>query len=237
MEDKNLKLEDLMEGMEILISIDNEENFYEAVVHIEGDKYYALSNRECLSGCIADDLLGYEYSWAINSYSYCEDKICPTYTVRLKEKDWTKATKEELIEEAKKRYPIGTMFKTAASDSSGAYTVKGNDFDEWKVYGRGGVSIYEKDTLGLIFTPDSQWAEIISKPEDQPLSVKGGEEIAEQADHTLVIQKGKLEATPAKLKSLANLAERVKHHERKMEEFKSQLKEMEEELNIEVIIK
>lgn len=67
-----------------------------------------------------------------------------------------------LLEEAKKRYPIGTTF-TSAGGSGQRYIIKGNDFAEiMDSFGKG-EAIQERDTNGLIWVR-GKWAEIISLP-------------------------------------------------------------------------
>ena len=48
------------------------------------------------------------------------------------EKDWSKATKEELIEEAKRRYPVGTKFISAMNPDY-TYEVTSSEFYDWGI--------------------------------------------------------------------------------------------------------
>lgn len=77
---------------------------------------------------------------------------------------------DKLLEEAKKRYPVGTKFKSAVDaiekDKNYTHTIVGENFDWWvnNIYKKG-EAIYEKNTSGLIYCHNN-WAEIISKPEE-----------------------------------------------------------------------
>lgn len=78
------------------------------------------------------------------------------------EKDWTKATKEELLEEAKKKYPVGTKFISVinklhkSSVKNNYYAFYNNNYNEIVVNSSFGASIYK----------NGKWAEIISLPEE-----------------------------------------------------------------------
>lgn len=65
---------------------------------------------------------------------------------------------EELLQEAKKKFPIGTKYKPRTSE--GIYTIKS------EIYLTGwarGNNIYAKDSDGLLWR-DGIWAEIIESP-------------------------------------------------------------------------
>lgn len=74
------------------------------------------------------------------------------------EKDWTKLTKEELLKEAKKRYPKGTKFRSAVSNN--VYVSDGDAVSLPSSFYPDGIANY----LGLgLFYANGKWAEIISE--------------------------------------------------------------------------
>ena len=75
------------------------------------------------------------------------------------EKDWTKASKEELLEEAKRRYPIGTKYKSAY-DGKADGEITSNKFK----YDANYHAIYHSE-IYVYF--NGKWAEIISLPEEK----------------------------------------------------------------------
>lgn len=75
------------------------------------------------------------------------------------EKDCTKASKEELLEEAKRRYPIGTKYKSAY-DGKADGEITSNKFK----YDANYHAIYHSE-IYVYF--DGKWAEIISLPEEK----------------------------------------------------------------------
>lgn len=88
-------------------------------------------------------------------------------TTSKTEKDWNKATKEELIEEAKKRYPIGCKFKCLVIKSE--YIIEKNI--EFRYEGNA-IYSYIDNKLYHKHYEDNQWAEIISLPESEIESKK-----------------------------------------------------------------
>ena len=84
--------------------------------------------------------------------------------------DWyndVQPKESNLIEEAKKRYPIGTKFKSAYMDTGTSYTVSTRDFYVWNgnhivVDGKRGPSVYFA----------GKWSEIIK---EEPIKIGGYE--------------------------------------------------------------
>lgn len=76
------------------------------------------------------------------------------------ERDWTKATKEELLAEAKRRYPVGTKFICIWSESERVVSDVNywDDSDEIEEVWLG----VEYPASGLVYSY-GQWAQIISK--------------------------------------------------------------------------
>lgn len=73
---------------------------------------------------------------------------------------------QELIEEAKRRYPIGCSFISAAkSGPYGPRRLSGHRFDEWinYTYIKEWQSIHERDSNGLLYC-NGRWAEITEYP-------------------------------------------------------------------------
>ncbi|HEY8362837.1 MAG TPA: hypothetical protein VIK77_08135 [Tissierellaceae bacterium] len=66
-------------------------------------------------------------------------------------------TNEELLKEAKRRYPVGTKYITAGG-SGYRYIIKGDDFQWWEHK----VSIYETSSGGLVYNR-GKWADIVSE--------------------------------------------------------------------------
>lgn len=64
---------------------------------------------------------------------------------------------EELLEEAKRRYPVGTKYITAGG-SGFKYIIIGDDFQWWEHK----VSIYETSSGGLVYNR-GKWADIVSE--------------------------------------------------------------------------
>jgi len=116
-----------------------------------------------------------------NSYGLWENKINRNATeeeinyfkktgtltsYKIAEKDWSKATKEELLEEAKRRYPIGTKIIGLNTQSIGSnmncnrqVTIKGpySIQDNCKIYCYSNVYLYA----------DNKWADIIELPKEE----------------------------------------------------------------------
>lgn len=80
------------------------------------------------------------------------------------DRDWTTATKEELLAEAKRRYPVGTKFKDAHALPENGVFIANDDFkyvDAWSYSGvqcgtNGSVKIY-------VWTLVKGWAQIITE--------------------------------------------------------------------------
>lgn len=77
---------------------------------------------------------------------------------------------ESLLEEAKKKYPVGTKFRSVENDSL-TYTIKGSDFKRWinVKYPESFNSIIEEDSGGIIYS-QGKWAEIISTLESENIT-------------------------------------------------------------------
>jgi hypothetical protein len=74
--------------------------------------------------------------------------------------------KEELIEEAKRRYPVGTKFKPAhIPNMSIVYTIKGFDINTKLPSYIWNYSIEEKKETEPVLWDSGRWAEIVSTPE------------------------------------------------------------------------
>lgn len=83
--------------------------------------------------------------------------------------------KKELLIEAKKRYPIGTVFKPAhVKDEAVTYTIENHDklvsdsMFLWN-YGIKEIKSYEPVLYDVL---DDKWAEIVSKPEEETKPLK-----------------------------------------------------------------
>lgn len=72
--------------------------------------------------------------------------------------------KEELLlEEAKRRYPIGTVFNSAANPNSKNLTV--NNIPKWN-YDQRSIGTKDNGDNGIVYSKDGKWAEIISLPSE-----------------------------------------------------------------------
>jgi hypothetical protein len=78
-------------------------------------------------------------------------------------KDWSKASESELIEEAKRRYPVGTIVRLIPENVGGKFKneVKWTDFHYYS-----NKSLFVDGNLLLFY--GGEWAEIISKPNLEP---------------------------------------------------------------------
>jgi hypothetical protein len=74
-------------------------------------------------------------------------------------------TTEEIIVEAKKRYPIGTKYKNAVNPDESIYTMRGDDFIPWinEFHQERCQSVTEQNSPGIVHS-EGVWAEIISVP-------------------------------------------------------------------------
>jgi hypothetical protein len=75
-------------------------------------------------------------------------------------------TTEEIIAEAKKRYPIGTKYKNAVNPDESVYIMKGDDFIPWinDFHKERCQSVTEQNSPGIVHS-EGVWAEIISVPD------------------------------------------------------------------------
>ena len=115
----------------------------------------------------------------LNNYGYHTPEIDQEYTeitleqfkeyvlkepVKIKtsktEKDWSNATKEELIAEAKRRYPVGCIFNCLVTGYD--YVMKENV--EFK-YEDKGIYSYIDNSVYHEHYENNQWAEVVSLPE------------------------------------------------------------------------
>lgn len=86
-----------------------------------------------------------------------------------KEKDWSKASQKELLEEAKRRYPVGTIFINLSGGDKKTITIN-TSFKMGDVYPKCVFSKEFNTTNARIFDDGSnKWAEIISTPETTPV--------------------------------------------------------------------
>jgi len=86
------------------------------------------------------------------------------------ERDWSKASKEELLEEAKRRYPIGCKINSIKGNGKNLTIIK----DNFTIHNKDckiGITVSTDYANGIIVKNgcsifiDNQWAEIISLPE------------------------------------------------------------------------
>ena len=78
------------------------------------------------------------------------------------ENDWSKASKEELLKEAKRRYPVGCIFKCLVIGYD--YVIK--EDVEFK-YEAKGIYSYIDNSLYHKHYENNQWAEVVSLPESK----------------------------------------------------------------------
>ena len=111
------------------------------------------------------DHVGYWFPEKQEDYTEITSEQFKKYVLKQEndEKDWTKATVEERLAEAKRRYPEGTKFKTAGENREIIYTSGGNAIS-WTSY------IYP-DAIGNnpgqgLFYANGKWAEIVPEPEE-----------------------------------------------------------------------
>lgn len=141
--------------------------------HSDYDSEYDAFKGYCLSDNKLDDSYMFWGSEKLPVFSYQEitfeqfkkyvlKESIQENTSNQAEKDWTKSSKEELLEEAKRRYPIGTKFKTLDCISKTEVKVieeclcdlSNNIYCKTDEYYR---HVYYK----------GNWAEIISLPEEK----------------------------------------------------------------------
>ena len=115
-----------------------------------------------VKGC---DHVGYWFPEKQENYTEITSEQFKKYVLKQEngEKDWTKATVEERLAEAKRRYPEGTKFKTATESSENIYTSDGNAIS-W-------TSDICPDTIANnpgqgLFYANGKWAEIVPEPEE-----------------------------------------------------------------------
>lgn len=92
----------------------------------------------------------------------------------LKEVDWTKATKEELLAEAKRKYPVGTKYKVVHMPSCVKTVLSHDNFDLTFIYNGAatnlGINFLTKEQnngKGGIVYLDGKWAEIVETPKEE----------------------------------------------------------------------
>lgn len=79
----------------------------------------------------------------------------------LKEVDWTKATKEELLAEAKRRYPLLSVIKGLCGET---FTLRGYELQ----YSNHTRILKASDRDAQYLYKDNKWAEIIEQPKKAP---------------------------------------------------------------------
>jgi hypothetical protein len=85
------------------------------------------------------------------------ENIIESLLPKEEEVDWCKASNAKILEEAKRRYPKGTVCRSASTNNE--ITSDGNP-----TWWREGKSIFITKESGLLYY-EGKWAEIISKPE------------------------------------------------------------------------
>ena len=113
-----------------------------------------------VKGC---DHVGYWFPEKQENYTEITSEQFKKYVLKQEngEKDWTKATVEERLAEAKRRYPEGTKFKTATESSENIYTSDGNAISWTYIYPD---AIGNNPGQGLFYA-NGKWAEIVPEPE------------------------------------------------------------------------
>ena len=110
------------------------------------------------------DHVGYWFPEKREDYTEITSEQFKKYVLKQEndEKDWTKATVEERLAEAKRRYPEGTKFKTAAENRESIYTSDGNAISWTYIYPD---AIGNNPGQGLFYA-NGRWAEIVPEPEE-----------------------------------------------------------------------
>lgn len=110
------------------------------------------------------DHVGYWFPEKQEDYTEITSEQFKKYVLKQEngEKDWAKATVEERLAEAKRRYPEGTKFKTAAENRESIYTSDGNAISWTYIYPDG---IGNNPGQGLFYA-NGKWAEIVPEPEE-----------------------------------------------------------------------
>ena len=110
------------------------------------------------------DHVGYWFPEKQEDYTEITSEQFKKYVLKQEngEKDWTKATVEERLAEAKRRYPEGTKFKTAAENRESIYTSDGNAISWTYIYPD---AIGNNPGQGLFYA-NGKWAEIVPEPEE-----------------------------------------------------------------------
>lgn len=105
-------------------------------------------------------------------------------------KDWSKVSKEELLEEAKKRYPIGSKFKCLVTNSE--YIIPKNTTFQTEssssIFSYVNGILYHKH-----FNAESnKWAEIISTPEVKEITKYAGLKIGDKLPDNIICDWGEI---------------------------------------------
>ena len=119
----------------------------------------------CVNKVETCDHVGFWFPEKQENYTEITSEQFKKYVLKQEngEKDWTKATVEERLAEAKRRYPEGTKFKTAGGNREIIYTSDGNAIS-WTsdIYPD---AIGNKPGQGLFYA-NGRWAEIVPEPEE-----------------------------------------------------------------------
>lgn len=163
---KNFTYEELFNfhGYEVDYIIRNSKGKGKLSVDKVQNKIYICQNEQ--AGIVAPDKLNFKYSYELNTISVSNSywKKC-IENIYLPEKSMTT---NEILEHAKKNYPIGTVFKCLNDQQicTVADDYKDPNKNQWLNNQTFIIRKKEGSLFGAYLYKDGKWAEIVSKPEE-----------------------------------------------------------------------
>lgn len=159
-------------GYEVEYCIKGNTGIGKLSVNKKTESIYICQNK--INGLVIPDKLGFRFSYVLENCQYNGNYFvkCIKF-IYLPEKTFNK---EELLEEANRKYPVGTIVKDPVFLDT--YTVRNGVYlfkEVEKIDRKGQIVIVDNSPLsGNYLYVDGKWAEIVSKPEEkEPKSLIG----------------------------------------------------------------